>query len=101
MKTIYWKESGASVEVVKAVNEGIPFVVIVEGVLARAFVATFGISRVGITPEQGRVIIAVVAILAVSGLVFFALANGYKISGKGRGPDGSEYEITFEPKPKT
>jgi hypothetical protein len=100
VKTIYWNELGASVEVVGTINAGVPFVLIVEGATASALSATFGRARLVITPEQVKLIIAGLIILAVVGLVLFAFARGYKISGKARRPDGTEYEIRFEPKPR-
>ena len=97
MKTICWDDSGASLEIVRSINGRIPFVVVVSGPLAKALVATLGAGPVGISPETVRILIAVLSILAVAGLVLFALAKGYKVSGKTRAPDGTEYEISFEP----
>jgi hypothetical protein len=100
MKVIYWKDPGASVEIVKCVNAGDHFIVIVEGLIAKAFVSAVGVGIVALTAVEASVLIGMLAIAAVAALAFYALAKGYKVRGKARTPDGTEYEIVFEPRAK-
>lgn len=75
MKTIYWKDSGASVEIVKSLDAGERFTVVVEGPLAKAFVSCLGKRAVGITAAEASVLLGVLAIVAVAALAFYALAK--------------------------
>lgn len=96
-KNIEWKQQGSSIEVVQAVNDGVPFVIVVEGQAARILTKTNGFGTIGLTPPQVKVIVAITAIVGVAGLLLYALSQGYKIKGKARTPDGTVYELEFEP----
>lgn len=82
MRAIYWKTDGASVEIVKAVNAGEAFAVVVEGVLAKSLVGTLGSGDALITPGVAKLLIVTVVCIAILGIMLYALAKGYKISGK-------------------
>ena len=70
VKTIVWNDLGTPGEVVRAINDGIPFVVVVSGPLAQAFVHALGEARVGFAPETVRMLITVVAISQLLVLCF-------------------------------
>jgi hypothetical protein len=98
MRNINWEDNGSSLEIVQAINSKEVFTVLVTGQLAQAFISILGVARVGISPETARLLIVVTIILALAGLTLFALARGYKVSGKATTPNGQEYELIFEPK---
>lgn len=97
MRIIKWEDNGSSLEIVRAINSQEVFTVLVSGTLAQAFISVLGVAPVGISPETGKLLIAVSIILALAGLTLFALSRGYKVTGKAKTPDGKEYEVIFEP----
>lgn len=98
MRIINWEDNGSSLEIVRAINSKEAFAVLVKGPLAQAVVSVLGAAHVGISQEHVKLLIAVTIILALASLALFALARGYKVSGKCRTQDGQEYEVIFEPK---
>jgi len=97
MRLINWEDNGSSLEIVRAINSKEVFTVLVTGPLAQAFISTLGVAHAAISPATGKLLITVTIILALAGLTLFALARGYKVSGKAKTPDGQEYEVIFEP----
>ncbi|NDV14224.1 hypothetical protein [Crenobacter caeni] len=97
METINWKDRGSSVDIVKSVNAERHFTVVVEGALAKAFGAHFGTRAIGLTPVEVSAILGLTVIVAIGSLTLYALSKGYRVTGKARTPDGTEYEICFEP----
>lgn len=97
MKKIHWEENGSSLEIMRAINSKEEFTILTSGPIAEALISVFGAPRMGITAETGALLIGLTIVLAIAGLTLFALAKGYKVTGKAKTPDGQEYEINFEP----
>ena len=97
VRTISWDDHGASLEMVHCINDAVPFVLLVGGPLAKVLLTALGPGPVGIRPEEVRLLIAILSILGVAGLVLFALGKGCKVSGKVHLPEGTQYELSFEP----
>lgn len=98
MKRIDWNKTGASKRVLDAIHDKNPFVVVLEGPLAMGLTKAFGPTTVGITSTHVKLIIAMTALIGIAGLVLYALSKGYQVSGKATTPEGTTYEINFDPK---
>ena len=95
---IRWRETGSSIDFVRAANEGRPFNLMLDGPMARAFTKTFGSGVAALTPEAVGLVIALAIIAAVSALTLYALSRGYTVSGRARTASGEEYELQFRAK---
>lgn len=98
MQTIRWHDRGSEKQIWAAVQKGESFTVVTEGDVALALSRTLGSEPMNITASQVKLVLAVVALLALAGLVLFAISRGYEIKGKVKGPNGIQYEISFSPK---
>ena len=102
MKNIDWNEFGSSVSIVKSINKGEKFSVEFTGIIAAALIEVFGVQAVGITKVQVQLILGLAVIVAIGGLVLYAIGKGYEVTGEAEteDPKGNKqkYKIKFKPK---
>lgn len=96
MKEIRWADKGSSTEIFNSLNSNESFTIVLEGSLANVLGELFGGQQNVLTPEKVKLILGVAALLAISGLLLFAMSKGYKISGKASTENGNSYEIILE-----